>query len=313
LTTFAVALNNHLPAAVCAAITLLAVCRIWYDGQRGAGVFAIAGFFAACTAAFELPALSFFALISVGLLVKSPRRTLLVYSPAALVVVAAFFATNWLAHGSLIPPYAHRDYSGFSGGDQSDRFEDTIKVDSGDTVTLRGHKENWYDYEFTRTDGKLVSSYWRPENRQGIDAGEPSVGKYAANLLVGHHGIFSLTPIWLLAIPGVLLLWWNEDYANRDLAILILLISVVCIAFYISRPLADRNYGGMTSGFRWVFWMTPLWLLAVLPTADWLSRRRLGRLAGCVVLALSVLSAAYPVWNPWTHPWLQNLWIYMRW
>ena len=95
--------------------------------------------------------------------------------------------------------------------------------------------------------------------------------------------------------------------------ILILLISVVCVAFYISRPLADRNYGGMTSGFRWVFWMTPLWLLAVLPTADWLAPRRLGRLAGCVLLALSVLSVSYPVWNPWTHPWLQNLWIYMGW
>jgi hypothetical protein len=311
LTTFAVALNNHLPAAVCAAITLWAVCRIWYDGQRGAGTFAIAGLFAACTAAFELPALSFFAIISIGLLVKSPRRTLLIFSPAALVVVAAFFATNWLAHGSLIPPYAHRDYTGFSAGDQSDRFEDTVKVDSGDTVTLRGHKSNWYDYEFTRTDGKLVSSYWRPENRHGIDAGESSVGKYAVNLLVGHHGVFSLTPIWLLAIPGVLLLWWNDDYGSRDLAILILLVSVVCVAFYISRPLADRNYGGMTSGFRWVFWMAPLWLLAILPTADWLARRRLGRLAGCVFLALSVVSASYPVWNPWTHPWLQNLWIYM--
>ena len=313
LTTFAVALNNHLPAAVCAAITLWAACRIWYDNERGAGLFAIAGLFAACTAAFELPALSFFALISIGLLVKAPRRTLLVYSPAALVVVAAFFATNWLAHGSLIPPYAHRDYSEFSGGDQSDRFEYTIKVDSGDSVTLRGHKENWYDYEFTRADGKPVSSYWRPENRQGIDVGELSVGKYAANLLVGHHGIFSLTPIWLLAIPGVLLLWWNDDYGLRDLAILILLISVVCIAFYISRPMADRNYGGMTSGFRWVFWMTPLWLLAVLPTADWLAARRLSRLLGCVFLALSVLSASYPVWNPWSHPWLQNLWIYMGW
>src|SRR5262249_5831649 len=160
-----------------------------------------------------------------GLLIKAPRRTLLAYSPAALLVVAAFFGTNWLAHGSLIPPYAHRDYSGFFGGDSSDRFEDVIPLHSGETVTLRGHKSNWYDYEFTRTDGKLVSSYWRPENRQGIDIGEPSLGKYAANLLVGHHGIFSLTPIWLLAIPGVLMLWWNDDYAMRDLAILILLIS----------------------------------------------------------------------------------------
>src|SRR5262249_23265976 len=50
LTTFAVALNNHLPAAVCAAITLWAACRIWYEGERGPWLFVIAGFFAAFTA-----------------------------------------------------------------------------------------------------------------------------------------------------------------------------------------------------------------------------------------------------------------------
>ena len=35
LTTFAIMLNNHMPAAVCAAIALYAVLRIWYDGERG--------------------------------------------------------------------------------------------------------------------------------------------------------------------------------------------------------------------------------------------------------------------------------------
>src|SRR5207249_886331 len=73
LSTFAVAINNHLPAAVCAAITLDAALRIWYDGERRLRWFAVAGVFAALTAANELPALAFFAAVTVGLLWKSPR------------------------------------------------------------------------------------------------------------------------------------------------------------------------------------------------------------------------------------------------
>ena len=176
---------------------------------------------------------------------------------------------------------------------------------------LRGNAENWYDYDYTRSDGRLIQSYWR--NPQGIDVGEPLIGKYAINLLVGHHGVLSLTPIWLLAIPGFGLLFWDKGYRLRSLAVAALLVTIVCELFYIFRPAIERNYGGSTSGFRWVFWLTPLWLLAVLPTADRLSMWRACRIVGCVLLAFSVISATYPVWNPWTHPWLWNLWQYMGW
>ena len=153
--------------------------------------------------------------------------------------------------------------------DEAHFYQGTVKLDSGPTVQLRGNPENWYDYEFTRTDGRTIQSYWRQP--QGIDAGEASVGKYAVQLLVGHHGIVSLTPIWLLAIPGFGLLFWDKNYRLRGLAIAALLVTIVCILFYIFRPAIERNYGGSTSGFRWVFWLTPLWLLVVLPTADKLS------------------------------------------
>lgn len=78
----------------------------------------------------------------------------------------------------------------------------------------------------------------------------------------------------------------------------------MCILFYILRPLDDRNYGGMTSGFRWAFWMAPLWLVAMLPVADWAGKRRWSQIGAAVLLGLSVLSASYPTWNPWTQPWL---------
>ena len=75
----------------------------------------------------------------------------------------------------------------------------------------------------------------------------------------------------------------------------------------------NRNYGGGTSGLRWMFWLAPLWLLTMLPMADILSRRRWTRALALVLLALSVLSASYPTWNPWSHPWLMNLTQNLNW
>ncbi|MHB1036864.1 MAG: hypothetical protein ACYC35_08615 [Pirellulales bacterium] len=274
LPTFAVSLNNHLPAAVSVLIALYAALRIWYDGRREWWYFALAGFFAAFTAANELPAASFAALLSVALLWKAPRQTLLAYVPAAAVVTAAFFGTNYIAHQSLRPPYAHR-----------------------------GASDNWYDYTYQR-DGKTRPSYWlKPD---GIDRGEPSSARYALHVLVGHHGIFSLTPIWLLSVVGLGLLAFQRQRRLWELAVLIGVVSAVCLAFYLARPLADRNYGGMNAGFRWVFWFAPLWLLAMLPAADAAARRRWTRGLALVLLAVSVLSATYPTWNPWTQPWLYN-------
>jgi hypothetical protein len=152
--------------------------------------------------------------------------------------------------------------------------------------------------------GRERTSYW--SDPAGIDRGEPSRAVYALHVLIGHHGIFSLTPIWLLSLAGCL--QWLGDRQRRWLAGAILLLSGVCLAFYLSRPQVDRNYGGMTSGLRWMFWFAPLWLVTLLPAADWLAERRWGRWLGLALLALSVLSVSYPTWNPWTSPWLHNAW-----
>ena len=281
LTTFAVSINNHLPAAVCVAIVLWALVRIWYDGERRLRYFVVAGFFAAFAVTNELPALSLFALTGAALLWKFPRQTLLAFVPPALVVLVAAVGTNYLAHGSVRPPYAHRS---------------TTDPD-----------DNWYDYSYLRG-GKLRDSYWR--SPVGIDRGEPNIGTYILHATVGHHGIFSLTPIWLLSIWGLWLLWKRELPA---LALFIAMLSTVCLTFYLLRPEIDRNYGGMTSGFRWMFWFAPLWLVALLPAADRLNCCRSGRVFASVLLALSVMSATYPTWNPWTHPWLWNFLYSLDW
>jgi hypothetical protein len=154
-------------------------------------------------------------------------------------------------------------------------------------------------------EGVEVQSYWA--NRQGIDKGEESKWRYAWHCLFGHHGVFSLTPVWLLSMVGLGLWWKSPDKQVGQIALGISVLTVVCLVFYLAlRPLEDRNYGGMTSGLRWMFWFAPLWLWAMLPAAERLGRSSTGRALCLVLLALSVLSASYPTWNPWTHPWIYN-------
>jgi hypothetical protein len=368
LSTFAVAVNNHLPAAVCAVAAIYAVTKIWFDDERktspfppnrnepnntsplassgrGAGgegglrarYFILAGFFGALAAFNEFPAASLFAALGVALLWKAPKLTLLGFVPAAVIVAAAFFGANWIAVHSLKPAYLHR------GGD-----------------------DNWYDYTYERN-GKTVESYWKAGNQKGLDLGEPSREIYARNCLVWHHGIFSLTPVWLLSVIGMGI-WifqgpckslpspsergagdqgsceysckeqtdddspaltltlsqrekghsFNHAFKRGDprvrwAAAAIAAISLACIAFYLGQPRINRNYGGVTSGLRWMFWLAPLWLLAMLPAVDFLSTRRWTRGLCLLLLAISVLSVSYPTWNPWSDPWLMVLSKYLGW
>lgn len=282
LTTFAVTINNHLPAAVCVAAAVYALAPIVFDGQRQLRYFVMAGLFAALSVASELPAAAFAVVVTTVVLWKAPRQTLAGFVPAAVLVATAYFGTNWIAHGTLDLAYMHRDGA-----------------------------ENWYDYTYERN-GRQIKSYWN--NPDGVDRGEPSSARYATHVLVGHHGIFSLTPIWLLSVVGLIVSMYKaRDPRLRWMAALIACVSLVCLAFYLGQPLMNRNYGGKTSGLRWMFWFAPLWLLAMLPAVDSMASQRWTRGLGLVLLALSVFSASYPTWNPWTHPWIMNYMQYLGW
>ena len=282
LTTFVVSANNHLPAAVFALAALYAAVPTWFDDRPSWAALAVAGFCGALMVASELPAASLFAALSLALLWKAPRTTLLAYVPAALLVATAFFFTNWLAHGTLMPAYAHRGTN-----------------EAGD----------WYNYTYTRN-GKQYDSYWK--DPVGLDRGEPSRAVYAMHVLVGHHGIFSLTPMWLLSVAGAAMWLWRPPQRRlRELAAVVAAASLVCLAFYLQQPLINRNYGGMTSGLRWMFWLAPLWLVVMLPAADFLAARRWTRVLGLLFLAASALSVAYPTWNPWTSPWIMDYLYYL--
>ena len=68
----------------------------------------------------------------------------------------------------------------------------------------------------TRWTARERASYWL--DPQGIDRGEPSELTYALHVLVGHHGVFSLTPVWLLSVWGAWLWLRARDLRLRQIA-----------------------------------------------------------------------------------------------
>jgi hypothetical protein len=157
-------------------------------------------------------------------------------------------------------------------------------------------REEWYRY---------AGSYWR--HPLDLDRARETKWVYAAHLLAGHTGILSLTPILLLGWMGMLRTAVSGAARRSVLAVehrfaqLTLLLTLLTFAFYVFRT---TNYGGVTAGPRWFFWLVPLWLLTMIPEADRWARHRWARRLASLLLLVSVGSVAYALANPWRYSWL---------
>lgn len=372
LTPMAISLNNHLIAAAASALAM----KLFLDAadrRLSFGGYAVAGSAAAMAAANELPALSM--LVGwVVLFAWLDRRSVIGFVAGAAIVSAAFFGTNYLAHQSFRMPYAHRGNGALittldglidpaSGPTLPTAWRDPIQsalgdgefaiqpsdedgrhrlvrdeagyalvaTDSGNTE-LR-HWDDWYEYP---------GSYWQDGRRRGVDRGEPSRARYLFHMTWGHHGVFSITPLWILVPMGwawVLLrnpmrvlsgarvpsgtrvlsgTWvpsrtWasapEEPDRRRDAALVVVALAtlaatLVCVAFYVRRPLIDRNYGGVSVCFRWLLWLAPMWIFSMTVAVDRLARGRVGRGSLLGMLGISVASMATALQNPWQSPWI---------
>ncbi len=162
---------------------------------------------------------------------------------------------------------------------------------------------NWYEYP---------ESYWlasRLETKSEVDRGQEDRLLYAFHVLFGHHGVFSLTPVWMLSFAGMVCLLFQKRLPLRWFGLFTIAITAAVFVFYVGvRPAMDRNYGGVTSALRWVFWLAPLWLVCMLPIVEWMGRTPRGRWVCVLLLLVSGLSAFYSVQNPWVHPWLYEVW-----
>src|SRR5205823_8216539 len=122
---------------------------------------------AALAATFDLPALALLAGLGLPLLLANVRHTLFFFVPYALIPIAAYFATNHAALGEFTPAYEK-----FGGP--------------------------WYNFD---------GSHWAKRGTplgKGIDFNDEPTRVYAFHLLLGHHGWFSLTPVFLLALGGLI-------------------------------------------------------------------------------------------------------------
>jgi len=273
LLPFTQTLNNHTVAAFFAFFALYQFLWIWDQSDLSAPRFAGAGFLAAFAVANELPSLAFLALLFCLLLFRDPRNTVFYFIPGAFVPIAAFIAAQYAVFGEFKLAY--------------EAF---------------GTDEYLYEGSFWKTPLDLDAFNDHPEPH----------AIYLFHMTLGHHGVFSLTPLFLFSAVGAVRLlgtggWFPLPRPRGAPMVavgwLTTVLTVVLLAFYTWNPKA-RNYGGSAQGLRWLFWLIPFWLLLLPKGVEWgQSSVRLRRIA-LLALAISVMSVGYALRNPWTHPWI---------
>ena len=268
LTPFLVTLNNHTVAATAVIFALYSLVAILVEGSTRRRDFALCGFFAAWTACNELPAALFGLAVFSLVYRRNPRLALTAFVPAAAVPLVAWFVTNRMVTDSWMPFY-------FAYG--TDQYKFVV-------------------------DG--VPSYWMEP--RGIDRNRDSPFTYLFHCLVGHHGVLSLSPVFVLTLACWCRPGWTRDWPLRTIHRVGMVLSVVVLAFYATRT-RNYNYGGVSIALRWMLWLVPFWLLTLMPVIDRCCRSLRFRCALFGLVAVSVFSSAVALPNPWQQPWLFHL------
>ncbi len=153
-------------------------------------------------------------------------------------------------------------------------------ISTGGVLPVQLRTELWH----------FEGSYWNhPKSWDALD--EPK-WQYGLQCFFGGRGLFTLTPVLLLALPA---LWrglrrgagshWPEGAPGRAETVTVLAGFVGLATFIILRT---NNYGGGHYGMRWFLMMVPLLMVLMAP----LLVRIRGRL-GWLGLALLVLPGVY--------------------
>ncbi|QDT10207.1 hypothetical protein [Planctomycetes bacterium K23_9] len=353
LTAFAISLNNHLPAAAFTGLMIYLYFKAaeklddtdaFHLRDMPFDFWMLGGVAAAFTAANELPALCMLVLWG-GLVYRLSQKAIVPFALGALLVAAAFFGSNYAAHSTFRPAYAHRGNGAEIGSVEllkvwpTEQIQQTLTekglIQPGTSIDIRPsgeanraiietdshqlfalisdlksntstihHWDDWYDYP---------GSYWNDGNRKGVDLGEPSRLLYLVNMTFGYYGIFSISPIWLLAPLGLIdgLNRGPRDYRRFVAATGI--ATIVCMLFYVLRPEIDRNYGGVSACFRWMLWFSPLWLTAMAPIMDDAAEYIKQRFLLLALLGCSVFSVSFALDSPWQSPWIYQFWSFLGW
>jgi hypothetical protein len=270
-------LNNHTVAAFSAFFALYLFLRIWEDEQCSSWRFAGVGLFSAFTAVNEIPALAFAVLVTLFLLWRFPAKTLCYLIPAAMVPFAASLAAQYAALGELKLVYTEF-------GTESYLWEGSLWKTP---LELDALNLPWFDANEAARRGLAAEPY----------------ALYLFHMTLGHHGFWSLTPIFFFSLVGLGSLIGRGRQRMSAAAWMTGVLTVILLAFYTWNPKA-RNYGGSTQGLRWLFWLIPFWLIMLPRGVDSGQDRRWVRYLALLALGVSVASVGYAMRNPWSHPWI---------
>jgi hypothetical protein len=261
LLPFTQTLNNHTIAAFSAFFALYQFLRIWDEKDHCGWRYAGAGFFAALAAANELPALAFLVLVGCLLLYRNSWKALLCFFPAAVIPVAAFAAAQYAVFGEF-------------------------------KVAYEAFGTDEYLYE---------GSLWKtPLDLDALNKDPEPYSTYFFHMTCGHHGIFSLTPVFIFSAVGAIRLLAGR---GRLLAVwtgpALLAIAVVA-GFYAYNPSAWKS-GAPLHPYIWIFWLIPaiLALLAFLAALPILRGADAPMAAvAWMTTVLTVVLLAFYTWNP---------------
>jgi hypothetical protein len=263
------------------------------EGRRDTWLFGLAGLFGGLAAVSEFPAAGLTAAIFFALLWKSPAKAIAIYGFAAMIPLLGHVYANYQVTGSLMPAYA---------------------------------KKEWYEFpssywKIDQQTGRLVGTSTDPKtgevsvNPRSIDSQYEPWYVYLFHIVLGHHGILSLSPVLFFSFVGLVRVIASRAALSArlvPLAVFTLSLTALLLLGYTFGPafgIGQRNYGGMSNGMRWLFWVIPLWLVHLPMGLDWKSSSAWFRRVAIGLLAISIASSFHATRNPWTRPWIHE-WLY---
>ncbi len=150
-------------------------------------------------------------------------------------------------------------------------------------------------------------SYWN--NPVGMDSLQEPKWYYFFHCFLGHHGLFSMSPILLLPIPGFLSGLKSKIYPLPILFWATISGTFSIILYVIFRT---QNYGGDVIGLRWFFPFLPIFAFMAFPFIEKLSVRKAGKILCVILLLLSLPSNLESMWKEvsvkgfWEHLWIKQ-------
>jgi hypothetical protein len=257
LLPFTQTLNNHTIAAFSAFFALYHFLRIWDEWELSGWRFAGVGFFSGFAAANELPALAFPILLFPLLADRYFKKTMLCFIPTIAIPIAGSVGAQYAAFGELKFPY------------ESFGTED-------------------YLYE---------GSFWKsPLELDALNQHPEPYGVYLFHMTLGHHGIFSLSPILLFSAWGAARLLSG---GRRFLAVLswLTFLALSGLGAVYFRDLAAWAPGGAMYAY---LWPSCALLAFVVLSATVIEVRRRGEpmaAAAWMTAVLTIVVLEFYTWN----------------